>query len=113
MRTGDGQQEEYRVGHMIFADNCYLYAASKEEIRKMIADTTEELRKGGIDWKKDQMELMAWEFEGKNGDVHLEVDGRKYRIREAEALQGMEAMITKEALSVFRWWRLVGLFGWK
>ena len=65
MRTGDGQQEEYRVGHMIFADNCYLCAASKEKIRKMIADTTEELRKGGVHWKEDQMEVMAWEFEGK------------------------------------------------
>ena len=39
-RTGEGQQEEYRVSHVIFADNCYLFAASKEDIRKMIADTT-------------------------------------------------------------------------
>ena len=66
MRTGEGQQEEYRVSHMIFADNCYLFAASKEEIRKMIADTTEELRKRGLDWKEDQMELMDLGFfEGK------------------------------------------------
>ena len=33
MRTGEGQQEEYRVDLMIFADNCYLFASSKEEIR--------------------------------------------------------------------------------
>ena len=64
MRTGDGQmevrmriseeqQEEYRVSHMIFADSCYLFATSIEEIRKMITDTTEELRKRGLDWKED------------------------------------------------------------
>ena len=46
MGTGEGQQEEYRVSHMIFADNCYLFATSREEIRKMIADTTQELRRG-------------------------------------------------------------------
>ena len=36
---------------MIFADNCYLFTASREEIRKMIEDTTEELRKRGLDWQ--------------------------------------------------------------
>ena len=44
---------------MIFADNWFLFATSKEEIRKMIADITEELRKRGLDWKEDLMELMA------------------------------------------------------
>ena len=57
MRKGEGQQEEYKVSHMIFADTCYLFATSKEENRKMIADTTEELRNRGLDWKDDQMEL--------------------------------------------------------
>ena len=37
----------------------------------MIADTAEELRKRGLDWKEDQMELIAWGFEGKNGDLHI------------------------------------------
>ena len=54
---------------MIFADNCFLFATSKEEIRKMITDT-EELRKRGLDWKDDQI-----------GDILLEVDERKYRIK--------------------------------
>ena len=91
MRTGEGQQEEYRVSHMIFADHCYLFAASEEEIRKMIADTTEELRKRGSDWKEFQMELMAWGFGGKIGDVLLDVDERKNRIEEVETLQVMGA----------------------
>ena len=59
MRTGVGQQEEYRVSHMIFADKCYHFAALKEEIREMIVDTTKELRARGLGWKEDQMELMA------------------------------------------------------
>ena len=63
MRTGEGQQEEHRVDLMIFADNCYLFATSKEKIRTMIMDTTEELRKRGLDWKEGQMELMVWDFE--------------------------------------------------
>ena len=66
MRTGEGQQEEHRVSHMIFADTCCLFAASEEEIRKMIADTSEELRRRGLDWKADQMELGAWGVEGEN-----------------------------------------------
>ena len=43
MRTGEGQQKEHRDSHMIFADN-FLFATSEEEIRKMIADTSEKLR---------------------------------------------------------------------
>ena len=97
VKIGDWQQEEYRVSHTIFADNCYLFATSKEEIRKMITDTTEELRKRGLDWKEDQMELMAWR---KIGDVLLEVDERKFRTKEVEAFQAMGAMITKEANSM-------------
>ena len=63
MRTGEGQQEEYRVNPMIFANNCYLFVSSKEEIRKMIMDTTEEWWKKGLDWKEGHMELIAWGFE--------------------------------------------------
>ena len=69
MRTTEGQQGERRVSHMIFADNCYLFAASKEVIRRMIVDTTEELRKRGLDWKEDQIGVMAWGFEGRSGDL--------------------------------------------
>ena len=31
-----GRQEEDRISHMIFADNCYLFSESKEQIIKMI-----------------------------------------------------------------------------
>ena len=27
LRTNEGQREQYRVSHMIFADNCCLFAA--------------------------------------------------------------------------------------
>ena len=50
MRTGEGSKESTELVTLIFADNCYLFATSKEEIRKMISDTTEELRKRGLDW---------------------------------------------------------------
>ena len=39
------RQEEDKVSHMIFADNCYLFAEWKEQILKMIEDATEELKK--------------------------------------------------------------------
>ena len=59
---------------------------------------------------------MAWEFEGKIGDVLLEVDERKYRIHEVEALQAMEAMVTKKADSMsvvrFRMMKAKGVSGW-
>ena len=89
MRTGEGQQEEHRVSQMIFADTCCLFAASEEEIRKMIADTSEELRRRGLDWKEDQMELMAWRFEVKIGDVLVEVGERKFRIKEVDRPWGL------------------------
>ena len=31
-RNSGGRQEEDRVSHMIFADDCYLFAESKEQI---------------------------------------------------------------------------------
>ena len=65
LRNSEGPQEECRASHMISADNCHLFAAPKSEIKKMIADTTEELRKRGRDWKEDQMELIAWSFDVK------------------------------------------------
>ena len=77
MRTSEGQQEEYRVSHMIFADNCYQFAASIEEVSKMIGDTTEELRRRGYrevvqpcflhscegwSWNKEMLDaLHGWE----------------------------------------------------
>ena len=82
---------------MIFADNCDLFAASKEETRKMIGDTKEDLRKKGLDWKEDQMELMASGFEEEVGDVLLDNGDGRYKIKDVNALQGMGAMITQEA----------------
>ena len=72
---------------MIFADVYCLFATSKEE-RKMITDTTEELRKRGRHWKGDQMELMAWGFEGQVRDVLLKVA----ELRRVETLQAMGAI---------------------
>ena len=54
------RQDEDRVSHIIFADNYYIFAESKEQVFKTIGDATEELKKKGLDWKEDQMELMSW-----------------------------------------------------
>ena len=56
-----GRQEQDRVSHMIFTDNCYLFN-SKEEILKMVGDVVEELKKRGMEWKEDQMDLISWGF---------------------------------------------------
>ena len=65
--------KECRVSYMGFADNCYLFASSKKEIRKMLVDTAEELSKSGLDWKEDQMELIAWVLKGKMGISKLKL----------------------------------------
>ena len=59
-RNSGARQEEDRVSHMICADNCYLFAESKEQILQMTADGTEELKKRGLDWKEDHMKLISW-----------------------------------------------------
>ena len=100
MRTGEEQQEKYRVSHIIFADNCNLFASSKEEIRKMIAETTQDLRKRGLDWKEDQMELKAWGFEGKIGEFFWKLAKWSTELRKVAASQAMATMITKEADSM-------------
>ena len=74
---------------MIFADNCYLFAESKEQILKMIGDATEELKKRGLDWKEDQMELISWNFYEDVEDLHIEDGGKKYVIKEVETLKAM------------------------
>ena len=66
MRISEVRQKEDRVSHMIFADNCYLFAKSKEQISKMLLDATEELSKRGLDWKEDQMEMISRGFRKKS-----------------------------------------------
>ena len=44
----------------------------------MIGDATKDFRKRGLDRKEDQMELMAWGFGGKVGDITLEESDRAY-----------------------------------
>ena len=100
MRNSEGQQKEDRVSHMIFADNCDLFAASKEQIRKMIVDTTEVLRKRGLDWKEDQMEMISRGFRDKVGDLLSDAGGKKYLINEVEAREAMGALITRESDSM-------------
>ena len=89
MRTNEGQESECRVSHMFFADDCHRFAASKEEIKNMIEDTTEELRKRGLDGKRDQMVMMAWCFEEETEDVLFDHGDRQYRVKEVKALQAM------------------------
>ena len=96
-RNSVGRQEEDRVSHMIFADNCDLFAESKEQILKMIGDATEELNQRSLDWKEDQMELISWGFYEDVGDLHIEDGGKKHVIKEVETLQAMGALISKEA----------------
>ena len=60
IRNSVGRHEEDRINQMIFADNCYLFAESKEQIIKMIEDATEELKKKRLDWKEEEMELISW-----------------------------------------------------
>ena len=95
-----GRKEEDSVSHMIFADNCYLLAESKEQILKILGDATEELKKRGLDWEEDEMELISWGFCEDVGDLHIEDGGKKYVIREVEALKAMGALISKEADSM-------------
>ena len=95
-----GRQEEDRVSHMIFADNCYLFAESKEQILKIIGDATEELKKRGLDWKEDEMELISWGFYEEVRDLHIEDGGKKYVIKEVATLKAMGALISTEADSM-------------
>ena len=43
------------------------------------------------------MEVTSWSFCKDLGDLHFEDGGKKYVIREVEALKAMGALITKEA----------------
>ena len=85
---------------MIFADKCYLFAESKEQILKMIEDATEELEKRGLDWKEEEMELISWGIYEDAGDLHFEDGGKKYVIGEVETLKAMGALMSKEADSM-------------
>ena len=86
-----------RITHMIFADNCYIFAESKEQMFKMVEDATAELKRKGLDSKEVQMELVSWGLCEDVGDLHIEDGVEKYVIRMVEALKAMGALITKEA----------------
>ena len=66
----------------------------------MIGDVTEELKKRGLDWKEDQMELISWGLCEEVGDPHVEDGGKNYVIKEVASLKAMRALITKEADSM-------------
>ena len=100
IRNSIGRQEEDRISHMIFADNFCLFAESKEQIIKMIEDATEELKKKGLDWKEEEMQLMSRGFCEEIGDIHLENGGKKYVIKEVTTMQAMGALISEEADSM-------------
>ena len=100
IRNSVGRHEENRISHMILADNCYLFAESKEQIMKMIEDAIEELKKKGLDWKEDEMELISWGFYEVMGDIHLENRGKNFVIKEVTTLQVMGALISKETDSM-------------
>ena len=66
MRSGVGPQEEYRVQHVVFADHCYLFATSNEEIRMMITYSTDELRQQILTGKKTKWNLWLEVLEEKS-----------------------------------------------
>ena len=43
----------------------------------MIRVATQELRKRGLDWKEDQMELISWGLYEDAGDLHIEDGAQK------------------------------------
>ena len=100
IRNSIGRQEEDRISPMIFANNFCLFAESKEQIIKMIEDATEKLKKKGLDWKEEEMQLMSWGFCEEIEDIHLENGGKKYLIKEVTTLQAMGALIWEEADSM-------------
>ena len=66
----------------------------------MTGDATEELKKRGLDWKEEMMELISWGFYEETGDIHLEHGGKTYVIKEVATLQPMGALISIEADSI-------------
>ena len=97
--SGTGQEEE-RVSHMIFVDNCYLFAETKDQILMMIGDATGSMKKRGSDWKEGQMELISWGLDEKIGELKIDEGGKEYVIKEVDSLRTVGALITKEADSM-------------
>ena len=47
----------------MFAENCSLVALNRKEFREMMIDATIELRRRGLEWKKERdgvCELESW-----------------------------------------------------
>ena len=101
MKISPAQQEDRKVTHLIFADNCYLLASTNDELCRMIKEATVGLTNRGLDWKKDEMEFMAWSVEGGGaGSINLQHEGHGYEVREVKAMKAVEALITSEADSM-------------
>ena len=82
IRGSRTDQEEESVSHMIFADNCHHFAETRVQILKMLSDAAGNLKKGGLDWKEDQMELISWSLDEKVGDLEIEEGVKEYVIKE-------------------------------
>ena len=82
---------------MIFADSCLIFVESKEQIFKMIGDAFEKMKKKGLDWKEDQMELISWGFDEKIGDLKIEEGGKEHVIKEVDCLKTFGCIYYEES----------------
>ena len=57
-----------KVTHCKFTDNCYWVSSSRKDLREMMMESTVELRRRGLDWRKEEMEFRAWrDAKGRDG----------------------------------------------
>ena len=90
MKNNEGQQEECRFSHMIFTDNCYLFAALKEN------QEDDRGHHGGIEKREVWTEKrIRWNYllgvlKGSLVISMSKLERKKYTIKAVEALQAME-----------------------
>ena len=58
----------------------------------MLSDAAGNLKKRGLDWKEDQMELISWSLDEKVGDFKIEEGGKEYVIKEVNSLKTLGAL---------------------
>ena len=101
-KSSEPDHEKERVGHINFADNCFLFAETKKsQILKMIGDAIENLKKRGSEWKEDKMELILWGLDGHIGRALIakEVDSMsamRFRRKYADKAMWMDKILEEQ-----------------
>ena len=79
------------VTHLIIADNCSLVPSKRQELPERTVDATVELRRRGLEWKREELEFVSRRSAGEDaGCICFDYGEQHYEVQEVKQVKAME-----------------------